>query len=196
MLKFLYFPFFFAFLFVYCFQSLQWMFVGHSLKNSTTKPIVLISTTKIETSTKTATTISQCPNPPSFANAQVSSGQNQVGSQRIVNCNDGFTNKGLSYGTIRCQSNFKWSNPGECERICLDLPNLPNAIISSGSSDLGAEREIICKPGYTLVGSSSIICMKNGQWTEPFGRCIPQEQNGSLQCFTSLNVTIAGNLFL
>ena len=114
--------------------------------------------------------ISECPNPRNFGNARVSSGGNQVGSQRVVTCDEGFRNGGATLTVIYCQSNLQWSDPGNCEKLCPDVPIIQNGFFSSGSSGSGDRRQIVCFPGFTLVGSGSITCQTNGQWSTP-GNC-------------------------
>ena len=87
--------------FIYCLRStLQWTEVGNC-----ERPAILTRPT-------TATPFFECPDPPYFSNAYVSHGGNQIGSRRVVICNEGFRNDGTL--TIFCQSNLRWSTPGTC----------------------------------------------------------------------------------
>ena len=169
--------------YIYCLRSLQWTDPGDCERvkvvpppmppPSPPPPTTTTSTTRSSSTTKTTTTTTiprQCPNSPLFPNAYVWPGESQIGSQRIVNCNDGFINNSLPFAIIHCQNNSEWSHPGQCERFCLDPLDVPNGVISNGSNNIGNQRLVTCRPGYTLTGSTSIICLTNGNWSIP-GSC-------------------------
>ena len=164
-----------------CLPSLQWSDPGRCEM----VPSPTISSSTIQTTTTTETIRRQCQDPPSFSNAKVLPGQNHVGSQRVVNCSENFSIKGSQSAIIQCQNNLEWSNPGNCERICSDLPSVANGLILFGSSDSDSIRLILCQLGFTLVGTSTISCLADGQWSTP-GSCqtmqcpseVPQIRNG------------------
>ena len=110
----------------------------------------------------------------------------------MVTCNEGYQNGGTTVTIIHCQSNLQWSYPGSCEKVCQSVPVVVNGIVSSGSNSPGARRQILCFPGYTLVGSSSTTCSTYGQWSTP-GRCnqircqsVPYVSNGIVSSGSNL----------
>ena len=110
----------------------------------------------------------QCPDPPPISNGQVSSGtNNNVGSQRMVICDDGFENSGHSSFFIYCSPSLQWSQVGNCEKICPFLPIVPNGNILNGSNTVNSTRELSCHNGFDLLAAKSITCLKNGQWSTP-----------------------------
>ena len=130
-----------------------------------------------------STVVNQCQDPPTFPNALLRSGRNDIGSSRILQCDDGYEISGSSIAVITCTSTLSWTNPGNCELVCQGIPNLLNGFISGGSSTVGSRREIICRQGYSLIGPLFITCMRDGLWSTP-GKCeiscpsIPEIQNG------------------
>ena len=170
--------------YIYCLRSLQW-----SVGGNCERPVTSTTTTSPR---PTTTTIPGCPNPPSFQNAQVSHGENQVRSERVVTCNEGFVNGGTSRTVIYCQPNLRWTDPGNCVRSCTLLPMISNGMVSSGFTNPGSRRQIYCSNGYTLVGPSSITCSAiGGHWSTP-GRCepvrcqsLPNVRNGAVSSGTS-----------
>ena len=111
-----------------------------------------------------------CLESPKVSNGFISSGTNKPGDKREILCKQGFTLIGASL--INCSTEGQWSKPGSCEptKCPLEIPQVGNGNISSGSEVPGSIRFVSCQPGYSLQGANSITCSSSGQWSTP-GTC-------------------------
>lgn len=93
----------------------------------------------------------------------------------MYRCNDGF--EMLGRALLTCDIDERWNGPPpRCEVIeCDSLPNdFENGqIVAPNGTFFGSKAEVVCDKGFTIEGSSSILCSGIGQWSEPLARCIP-----------------------
>ncbi|XP_034622975.1 complement receptor type 1-like isoform X1 [Trachemys scripta elegans] len=95
-----------------------------------------------------------------------------------IECNPGYALKD-HYGSIKCESDRAWNPPLPiCEPTCE-----PPARISNGRDDrgwktvflVGSSVTYVCKPGWSLVGESSIQCIAGDggapRWDAPAPEC-------------------------
>ncbi|XP_055950757.1 P-selectin-like isoform X2 [Argiope bruennichi] len=73
-----------------------------------------------------------------------------------------------------CQTNGQWSNslPRCLSSGCPDI-QVPNAALS-GTCDPGVPGQsctVTCQAGYTLTGTSTLVCQTNGQWSGNIPTC-------------------------
>ena len=126
---------------------------------------------------------SRCGNLPAIFNGRAVTSLYTIDAVAIILCDEGYELQG-NY-MIRCLPTLQWSAPnGRCVRsapasiTCGPVPTILNGNIDTeGGNALGTSRNVICMPGFRLVGGSRIFCQFNGQWSEP-GRC---EQGEFLQ---------------
>ena len=144
-----------------------------STTTTTTTITTTTTTTPAITTTTTTTALPQCHDPISIGNAQISNGGNDIGSYRLVICNDGYqvSLSIINYFFIQCLSNLQWSTPKDCERICFNPPQVPNGNIGPGNYTQGSQRPVYCQEGYELNGPDSITCLASGNWSAP-GVCV------------------------
>ena len=145
---------------IFCRRSLEWSDSAKCERAVTPVPRII------------PTTIPLCPQPPTFTNAVVGDGPLYIGATRLITCNDGYAIPNFNAPVITCQANRQWSYPGTCERLCPTIiPNgVANGIISDGTHTMGSNRSVVCRQGYSLVGSTTITCLRTGHWSQP-GTC-------------------------
>jgi CUB/sushi domain-containing protein len=89
-----------------------------------------------------------------------------------IECFKGFKLLGLS--EITCDANGQWSDVPLCEHAqCGPLPTIPNAIVLEGSLSEDNVVTYSCRPGYTMQGSSDLICTEKAIWSQPYPTCEP-----------------------
>ena len=119
---------------------------------------------------------SRCGNLPAIFNGRAVTSLYTIDAVAIILCDEGYELQG-NY-MIRCLPTLQWSAPnGRCVRsapasiTCGPVPTILNGNIDTeGGNALGTSRNVICMPGFRLVGSSRIFCQFSGQWSEA-GRC-------------------------
>ena len=131
----------------------------------------------------------QCLNPPQYHNAKVSDGENDIGQQRMIVCNEGFEMTGTA--VIQCQTNLQCTEPGWCEKTCPETPQVQNGYIATGSSRLGSIRRVFCQEGHSLVGANTIACTSNGQWSQS-GYCSRVVCNGLPEPVENAQISFSG----
>uniref|UniRef100_A0A8C4N059 Sushi, von Willebrand factor type A, EGF and pentraxin domain-containing protein 1 n=1 Tax=Equus asinus asinus TaxID=83772 RepID=A0A8C4N059_EQUAS len=110
---------------------------------------------------------------PVIQNGAVNGTDFGCGKAAQIQCFKGFKLLGLS--EITCEANGQWSSGfPRCEHTsCGSLPVIPNAFITESGS---LEENVItynCRPGYVIQGSSDLICMEKGMWSQPHPVCEP-----------------------
>ncbi|XP_065189102.1 complement component receptor 1-like protein isoform X2 [Sycon ciliatum] len=55
--------------------------------------------------------------------------------------------------------------------VCATPPVISNGVAVRTSGALGATALVQCNEGFTLSGSSMTMCMANGSWSLPIGKC-------------------------
>ncbi|PKU44337.1 von willebrand factor type egf and pentraxin domain-containing protein 1 [Limosa lapponica baueri] len=117
--------------------------------------------------------IVQCPAPPyiPFGDPLISS--LHFGSTVKYICVDGFLLKGES--TIRCQADGLWSLPlPECIPVeCPQPEEIQNGIVDVQGLTFLSTALYTCKPGFELVGNTTILCGEDGQWLGGRPACRP-----------------------
>ncbi|XP_065189555.1 CUB and sushi domain-containing protein 3-like [Sycon ciliatum] len=111
-------------------------------------------------------TSTQCPaNPPPPFNGIVSPGGRNAFTTRTYSCNTGYQLSGAT--TTICQTTGAWSGtPPTCRRVVCSSQHAPsNGAIASMSVEIYGATIFTCSSGYTLVGSSASVCLRNGAWS-------------------------------
>ncbi|XP_065189533.1 P-selectin-like [Sycon ciliatum] len=98
-------------------------------------------------------------------NGSVSPGDNGFEAIRNFTCNEGFNLVGVA--TITCLLQGVWSAP---QPTCQPIETCPalrfeNGITPTTITRAGHVVKVECNVGYQINGSSSIICLSNGQWS-------------------------------
>ncbi|XP_035660139.1 sushi, von Willebrand factor type A, EGF and pentraxin domain-containing protein 1-like [Branchiostoma floridae] len=96
-------------------------------------------------------------------NGQVTGG-NAYGNTVVITCDAGYHLVGNS--TRTCQENKLWSGiQPVCEKVsCSQLLAPVNGSVNGGTL-FGDSATFTCDSGYEIVGSSSLLCQANQQWT-------------------------------
>ncbi|XP_044156812.1 E-selectin-like [Bufo gargarizans] len=108
-------------------------------------------------------------------------------------CDDGFTVVGSP--SIQCSATGQWTEkPPKCEAIQCNHPEIPlnGAMSCTHSGKTLPENSIcnyFCAEGYTLKGSSSLLCAATKQWIGEIPMCEPVQcaslatpVNGLMEC--------------
>lgn len=99
----------------------------------------------------------------------------QFGSTVSYTCMDGFLLKGVS--TIVCQVDGTWSLPlPECIPVeCPQPTEIQNGIVDVQGLTYLSTALYNCKPGFELVGNTTILCGEDGHWLGGKPVCKPIE---------------------
>ncbi|XP_076316874.1 uncharacterized protein LOC143229050 isoform X1 [Tachypleus tridentatus] len=93
---------------------------------------------------------------------------NSIGSRCFFSCPVGYRQRGSSLRT--CLSTGMWSGTRiRCLITCLMPPN--SRFIGRCDRIQGSVCRLACRFGYTVQGSSTRICLPNGQWSGPQPVC-------------------------
>ncbi|XP_070287020.1 sushi, von Willebrand factor type A, EGF and pentraxin domain-containing protein 1 [Myotis yumanensis] len=97
------------------------------------------------------------------------------GSTVNYSCVDGFSLRGDS--TILCQADGTWSSPlPECVPVeCPQPEEILNGIIDVHGLAYLSTALYTCRPGFELVGNTTILCGENGHWLGGKPTCKPIE---------------------
>lgn len=127
-----------------------------------------------------------CGLPPDVSFGDPSSPSTHFGSVVTYSCMAGFTLK--KEAQVRCLADGQWSLPyPECIPVeCPHPEEIQNGIVDVQGLMYLSTALYSCKPGYELVGNSTVLCGQNGHWIGgvPFCRpveCLPPKEipNGS-----------------
>uniref|UniRef100_A0A8C8AQF1 Sushi, von Willebrand factor type A, EGF and pentraxin domain-containing protein 1 n=1 Tax=Otus sunia TaxID=257818 RepID=A0A8C8AQF1_9STRI len=115
----------------------------------------------------------QCPAPPYIPFGDPLTSSLHFGSTVKYICVDGFLLKGES--TIRCQADGTWSLPlPECIPVeCPQPEEIHNGIVDVQGLTFLSTALYTCKPGFELVGNTTILCGEDGQWLGGRPSCKP-----------------------
>ncbi|CAE8598569.1 unnamed protein product, partial [Polarella glacialis] len=83
------------------------------------------------------------------------------GATCTMRCQAGYMphGTGLGQGRFVCQGYGKYDVQACIPQVCQELPDAqPNAIIHCPSDRLGSECQVLCDPGFEIVGNSTIRC--------------------------------------
>lgn len=109
-----------------------------------------------------------CPSPSNITNGQVNVTNEtgtSVGSIILYTCNAGYQIDGVPIS--QCQKSGKWStNPPSCKILqCSSFVlegKIPNSSIQpAGDVDVMQSKNVTCDNGYTLNGTSKIVCLED-----------------------------------
>ncbi|KAL5252397.1 hypothetical protein ACHWQZ_G015236 [Mnemiopsis leidyi] len=113
----------------------------------------------------------QCPELGHVTHGALSSEETAAGSIVEITCDEGYARSG--HWKLTCLSNGDWDYPLPDCRVteCQTLPGIENGYVSSQRFVQGSVVEIICEPGYRLIGHSSLRCLPSGDWSAEMPRC-------------------------
>ncbi|XP_067886734.1 sushi, von Willebrand factor type A, EGF and pentraxin domain-containing protein 1 isoform X1 [Heterodontus francisci] len=116
-----------------------------------------------------------CGNPPEVQYGDVLVSDLYFGSIANYTCTDGFVTKGEPF--LTCQANGTWGLPvPECVPVECPQPELiGNGIVDiQGLTYLG-KAVYTCKPGFHLIGNTTVVCGEDGEWLGRRPICKPIE---------------------
>ncbi|XP_043572153.1 sushi, von Willebrand factor type A, EGF and pentraxin domain-containing protein 1 isoform X1 [Chiloscyllium plagiosum] len=116
-----------------------------------------------------------CGRPPEIQYGEVLVSDLHFDSIANYTCADGFVAKGKPF--LTCQANGKWESPvPECVAVECPQPELiGNGIVDiQGLTYLG-KAVYTCKPGFQLIGNTTVICGEDGKWQGRRPICKPIE---------------------
>ncbi|XP_067839671.1 sushi, von Willebrand factor type A, EGF and pentraxin domain-containing protein 1 [Heptranchias perlo] len=130
-----------------------------------------------------------CGKPPEVQYGDVLVSDLYFGSIANYTCTDGFVSKGKPF--LTCQANRTWGLPvPECVPVeCPQPESIENGIVDvQGLTYLG-NAVYTCKPGFRLIGNTTVVCGENGEWLWGKPICKP------IECPTPQKVTNGRALF-
>ncbi|NWY42555.1 SVEP1 protein, partial [Sylvia atricapilla] len=106
----------------------------------------------------------QCSAPPYIPFGDPLTSSLNFGSTVKYICVDGFLLKGES--NIRCQADGSWSLPlPECIPVeCPQPEEIQNGIVDVQGLTFLSTALYTCKPGFELLGNTTVLCGEDGQW--------------------------------
>ncbi|XP_053386777.1 complement receptor type 1-like [Mercenaria mercenaria] len=85
-------------------------------------------------------------------------------------CSDGFSMIGLEVITCNAINEppyANWSEPPFCTRACGPIPSIENGVHTDPENILiGGNLTYSCLPGFEMDGSSNVVCMPPGNWSQ------------------------------
>lgn len=121
----------------------------------------------------------QVPNAEIIGNGCMTTTSVPIGTSCLVRCFNGYVLTGDSQ--LICLATTQWSAPPPSCQLgsigCLPL-SINNALISGfgcvGGARVAADSTCIvsCLSGYTLSGISTLICLRNNNWNNPYPTCV------------------------
>uniref|UniRef100_A0A915Q664 Uncharacterized protein n=1 Tax=Setaria digitata TaxID=48799 RepID=A0A915Q664_9BILA len=126
--------------------------------------------------------LKKCGPPPEIPYAQHDgnsySGQYELETEVHYNCVPGYhryNNKGITIAKclLNREKTAQWFGPDlRCRaRSCPDPGNIMNGMRKGELYYYPYTVEIVCLPGYQLIGSSTLRCLSNGQWSAQLPQC-------------------------
>ncbi|XP_062621271.1 sushi, von Willebrand factor type A, EGF and pentraxin domain-containing protein 1-like isoform X4 [Saccostrea cucullata] len=113
-----------------------------------------------------------CGAPPVIPRATISPGSNLEESIRVYTCDANTLTQGII--NIRCDRNGQWSTTDlYCRPICGRPPLIERASFYANSTAEGGVALYQCSNWTVTEGSTSIVCQKNGLWSETDLYCRP-----------------------
>ncbi|MEQ2220505.1 hypothetical protein ILYODFUR_006183 [Ilyodon furcidens] len=120
--------------------------------------------------------VSTCAQPGSIEHGSFSPMQEEPYSYRAVveySCNKGYTLNGSKQ--LICEENEEFTpSPPSCILVQCKDPKIPNAAYVDGSRPPhGYKATVIyeCKPGFKMIGQSTLTCNMNSQWFPRIPEC-------------------------
>ncbi|EMP30778.1 Sushi, von Willebrand factor type A, EGF and pentraxin domain-containing protein 1 [Chelonia mydas] len=116
-----------------------------------------------------------CHGPPYIPFGEPVASSLHFGSTVTYTCMDGFLLKGES--TIGCQADGSWSFPlPECIPVeCPQPEEIQNGIVDVQGLTYLSTALYTCKPGFELLGNTTILCGEDGHWLGGKPACKPVE---------------------
>uniref|UniRef100_A0A8B9HTR2 Sushi, von Willebrand factor type A, EGF and pentraxin domain-containing protein 1 n=1 Tax=Astyanax mexicanus TaxID=7994 RepID=A0A8B9HTR2_ASTMX len=116
-----------------------------------------------------------CGPPPDVSFGDPSSASFYFGSVITYSCMAGFTLR--KEASVSCQADGSWSKPyPECIPVeCPHPEEIPNGIVDVQGLMYLSTALYSCKPGYDLVGNSTVLCGQSGLWIGGVPACHPIE---------------------
>ncbi|MBN3306145.1 SVEP1 protein, partial [Amia calva] len=116
-----------------------------------------------------------CGPPPEVSFGEPSLAPSYFGSSITYFCMVGFTLR--KEPSVTCQADGTWSTPfPECIPVeCLQPEEIENGIVDVQGLSYPSTAQYNCKPGYHLVGNSTVLCGENGLWIGGIPECKPIE---------------------
>ncbi|XP_074650374.1 sushi, von Willebrand factor type A, EGF and pentraxin domain-containing protein 1-like [Tubulanus polymorphus] len=134
---------------------------GYTLQQST--PAVICLDTRLWSTTPKCISNS-CGEPPSVVNGLYTKTGTAVGDKTTYQCKTGFTIAGRSSAT--CGTNSAWTEPPKCEATFCGVPvSVTNGKMVYKGQLQGDKTTYACNAGYKLVGSGTITCQSDKQWS-------------------------------
>lgn len=105
-----------------------------------------------------------CGPPPEVSFGDPSPTSSYFGSVVTYSCMAGFTLR--KEGSVSCQADGSWSTPHpECIPVeCPHPEEIPNGIVDVQGLMYLSTALYSCKPGYDLVGNTTVLCGQSGLW--------------------------------
>ena len=113
-------------------------------------------------------------------------------------CFQGYLLSGLS--KIKCTSSGTWSSRApSCDlKVCSKLILEPYVMASSSSTSVGSVVKFQCPLGFSMVGTSAIVCLFTGQWSASVPKCTavicPEPTVGVYSTLLLANRTYTGRM--
>ncbi|XP_069487009.1 sushi, von Willebrand factor type A, EGF and pentraxin domain-containing protein 1 isoform X2 [Ambystoma mexicanum] len=116
-----------------------------------------------------------CEKPPYIPFGEPAITSLHFGSRVKYVCMDGFILRGVS--EIECRADASWS-PSLPECVPVECPHpqeIPNGIVDVQGLTFLSTALYTCKPGFELIGNTTILCSESGQWLGGRPVCQPVE---------------------
>ncbi|XP_038044296.1 uncharacterized protein LOC119718996 [Patiria miniata] len=153
-----------------CGDSIECVFdavITGSLSFANETLVVTVTITEVQ---KGLVKIVSCGYPGDVENGLLSGSVYFVNATVDVACDDGFTLKGTS--KLTCLEDGQWSSDlPVCAVNCGYPGDVENGLLLGSVYLVNATVDVACDDGFTLKGSSRLICLEDGQWSSDLPVC-------------------------
>ncbi|XP_013770344.1 membrane cofactor protein-like isoform X2 [Pundamilia nyererei] len=137
--------------------------------------------------------VTKCESPPEVEYGSFSPNKDLYEYNEVIQytCKSGYTRNGSRQLHCSDDGTFK-PEPPKCIKVECEDPEISFGQLSSGARPpYGYSSTVIlqCNGGYTMIGSATVMCELNGQWSPGLPRCIPKPATTTTTTTTTITTT-------
>ncbi|XP_060612364.2 sushi repeat-containing protein SRPX2 isoform X1 [Anolis sagrei] len=108
--------------------------------------------------------------------------RSSLGTRCELSCDRGY--RLIGQRSVQCLQNRRWSGMAYCRQIrCHTLPSVYHGSYQcSDGAKVDSHCDYTCRPGYSLEGDRSRVCMEDGHWSGGEPICVADIEPPKIQC--------------
>ncbi|XP_062820155.1 sushi repeat-containing protein SRPX2 isoform X1 [Anolis carolinensis] len=105
-----------------------------------------------------------------------------LGTRCELSCDRGY--RLIGQKSVQCLQNRRWSGMAYCRQIrCHTLPSVYHGSYQcSDGAKVDSHCDYTCRPGYSLEGDRSRVCLEDGRWSGGEPICVVDIEPPKIQC--------------